>query len=77
MIGKKNNMKAWLYLLPALIFIGVFMVYPLIDVFIYSFEENLHSEMEKIVLFNELPNLWTYPEIQPKLIEYYINLENK
>ena len=44
---------------------------------IYSFEENLHSEMEKIVLFNELPNLWTYPEIQPKLIEYYINLENK
>lgn len=39
MIGKKNNMKAWLYLLPALIFIGVFMVYPLIDVFIYSFEE--------------------------------------
>ena len=44
---------------------------------IYSFEENLHSEMEKIVLFNELPNLWTYPEIQPKLIEYYINLGNK
>ena len=44
---------------------------------IYSFEENLHSEMEKIVLFNELPNLWTYPEIQSKLIEYYINLENK
>lgn len=39
MIGKKNNVKAWLYLLPALIFIGVFMVYPLIDVFIYSFEE--------------------------------------
>ncbi len=39
MIVKKNNMKAWLYLLPALIFIGVFMVYPLIDVFIYSFEE--------------------------------------
>ena len=44
---------------------------------IYSFEESLHSEMEKIVLFNELPNLWTYPEIQPKLIEYYINLGNK
>lgn len=39
MIVKKNNMKAWLYLLPAFIFIGVFMVYPLIDVFIYSFEE--------------------------------------
>jgi len=36
---RKNNFKGWLYLLPALIFVGVFMVYPLIDVFIYSFEE--------------------------------------
>lgn len=36
---KKNNYKAWLYLLPALVFLGVFMVYPLIDVFVYSFEE--------------------------------------
>ncbi|MCD8155589.1 MAG: sugar ABC transporter permease [Clostridiales bacterium] len=36
---KKNNCKAWLYLLPAILFLGVFMVYPLIDVFIYSFEE--------------------------------------
>ena len=32
-------LKGWLYLLPALLFLGVFMVYPLIDVFIYSFEE--------------------------------------
>ena len=40
---EKNNKKAWLYLLPALVFLGVFMVYPLIDVFIYSFEENFHS----------------------------------
>ena len=36
---EKNNLKAWLYLLPALIFMGIFMVYPLVDVFIYSFEE--------------------------------------
>ncbi len=35
----KNNPKAWLYLLPAMLFLGAFMVYPLIDVFIYSFEE--------------------------------------
>ena len=35
----KNNLKAWLYLLPAVLFLGVFLVYPLIDVFIYSFEE--------------------------------------
>ena len=37
-MGRKNN-KAWLYLLPAILFLGFFMVYPLIDVFVYSFEE--------------------------------------
>ena len=36
----KNHWKAWLYLAPALFFLGAFMIYPLIDVFIYSFEEN-------------------------------------
>lgn len=36
----KNSYKAWLYLLPAILFIGVFLVYPLIDVFIYSIEES-------------------------------------
>ena len=36
---KSNNMKAWLYLIPAIVFLGIFMVYPLVDVFIYSFEE--------------------------------------
>jgi len=39
----KNNYKAWLYLLPAILFLGVFMVYPLIDVFVYSFEEGFNS----------------------------------
>ena len=37
---KKNNLKAWLYLLPAIVFLAVFMVYPLIDVCIYALEEN-------------------------------------
>ena len=36
---ENNNKKAWLYLTPAILFLGVFMVYPLIDVLIYSFEE--------------------------------------
>ena len=40
---ENNNLKAWLYLLPAILFLGVFMVYPLIDVFIYSFEEGYNS----------------------------------
>jgi len=35
----KQNNKAWLYLLPAIIFLGIFMVYPLVDVLVYSFEE--------------------------------------
>ncbi len=37
-----NNWKGWLYLLPAVVFLGVFMVYPLVDVLIYSFEEGFN-----------------------------------
>ncbi|MCR4727357.1 MAG: sugar ABC transporter permease [Lachnospiraceae bacterium] len=37
-----SKQKGWLYLLPALLFLGVFMVYPLIDVIIYSLEENFN-----------------------------------
>ena len=40
---KQHNVKAWLYLLPAILFLGAFMVYPLIDVFVYSFEEGYNS----------------------------------
>ena len=40
---EKQNMKAWLYLLPAFLFLGAFMIYPLIDVFVYSFEEGYNS----------------------------------
>ena len=36
---EQNNRKAWLYLLPAMVFLGAFLVYPLIDVLIYSLEE--------------------------------------
>lgn len=39
---RKGN-KGWLYLLPAFLFLGLFMVYPLIDVFVYSFEEGYNS----------------------------------
>ena len=39
---EKNNLKGWLYLLPAVVFLGVFMVYPLIDVLIYSVEEGFN-----------------------------------
>lgn len=40
---EKRNFKAWLYLLPAMIFLGAFLVYPLIDVLIYSLEEGYNS----------------------------------
>ena len=36
---QSNSKKAWLYLLPSLVLLGAFLVYPLIDVFIYSLEE--------------------------------------
>ena len=39
----KPSLKGWLYLLPALLFLGVFLVYPLIDVFVYSVEEGYNS----------------------------------
>lgn len=29
----------------------------------------LHSEIESIILTDKLPDSWTYPEIQPKLME--------
>jgi len=52
---KKNDLKGWLYLLPALVFIGVFMIYPLIDVLIYSFEEGYNfasQQYQGIGLYN-------------------------
>lgn len=36
---------------------------------IRAFEPGLHSEIEKIVITDELPHEWTYPKIQPKLLE--------
>ena len=38
-----SSLKGWLYLLPAILFLGIFMVYPLVDVFVYSFEEGYNS----------------------------------
>ncbi len=40
---EKNNQKGWLYLIPAFLFLGAFMIYPLVDVFVYSFEEGYNS----------------------------------
>ena len=40
---KSNQLKGWLYLLPAMLFLGAFMVYPLVDVFVYSFDEGFNS----------------------------------
>ena len=39
----KKNAKAWLYLAPALVLLILFMLYPLIDVCIYSLEEGYNS----------------------------------
>lgn len=36
---------------------------------ISEFKYELHSEIEKIVITDKLPKYWTYPEIQPKLLE--------
>lgn len=50
-----TSKKGWLYLLPAALFLGVFMIYPLIDVFVYSFEEGFNfasQSFDGVGLFN-------------------------
>ena len=44
---------------------------------ITEFATELHSEMEKIVLMEELPKEWTYPLIQQKLIEKYLQMKKR
>ena len=38
---------------------------------IRAFDKELHSEIEKVVLLDELPSEWTYPLIQPLLIKEF------
>ena len=42
---------------------------------IRKFEQELHSEIEKVEFFEELPEAWTYPDIQPLLIREYLRRE--
>ena len=44
---------------------------------IKKFESELHSEIESVHLFDELPTEWTYPLIQPLLIEEYLRITSK
>lgn len=43
---------------------------------IYTFEDELHSEMESVFFFNDLPSDWTYPLIQPLLVDEYLRRVN-
>ena len=43
---------------------------------IVKFEHKLHSEIEKIEIFDKLPEKWTYPDIQPFLIKEFLRREN-
>lgn len=36
---------------------------------VFRFEAELHNEIEKIIITDNLPGQWTYPEIQPRLLE--------
>lgn len=38
---------------------------------IQTFQGELHSEMEQVLLLDQLPTRWTYPQIQPLLVEEY------
>jgi len=39
---------------------------------ISTFESELHSEIECVCFFDVLPTEWTYPLIQPRLIEEFV-----
>ena len=42
-----------------------------------EFSGKLESEMEKVELMDELPENWTYPLIQPTLIEKFNKLKRE
>lgn len=44
---------------------------------IREFSGELHCEMEKVVLMDELPENWTYPLIQPILLEKFWQMEKQ
>ena len=44
---------------------------------IKRFESELHSEIEKIELFDKLPDNWTYPLIQPELLKEFARRESE
>ncbi len=64
---KNSNLKAWLYLLPAILFLGLFMVYPLIDVFVYSFEEGYNSASQ--TFFGTGPYNYSYVLHDPYFLQ--------
>ena len=43
---------------------------------IQSFENELHSEIERVELFDDIPKELTYSLIQPLLLEYYLTRYN-
>ena len=58
----KRNAKGWLYLLPAIAFLGVFMVYPLVDVFVKGGNRQKDvNKAEAKAIVNEIANLIADP----------------
>lgn len=59
----RNSKKAWLYLLPALVLLGLFLIYPLVDVLIYSVEEcyNFASQTYQGLACTTTPTCSTTP----------------
>lgn len=43
---------------------------------IFKFEDKLHSEMESVAFCKDLPSNWTYPLIQPLLLDEYLRRTN-
>jgi 8-oxo-dGTP diphosphatase len=42
---------------------------------VFEFTKLPDYEMEEVIILSKLPEQWTYPDIQPKLIEFILNTD--
>ena len=49
MLERKSNFRAWLYLLPSVILLGLYTFYPLVNAFYMAFLDNFNFSSSETV----------------------------
>ena len=49
---RREKLRPWLWLLPAFILLGVFLIYPVVNTFVLSF---MNGNLTKFIGFRKLP----------------------